>query len=310
MFSCVIHSEAVRGDPAPDLKDLDVLIILNELTPGAHAAIKDAVQGRIQSDPYIVTKSEIEQNLRSFALKLRGLLRRYKVLAGEDPFEAIELDPETLQFLTDQSLRELRLRCARPAPSVGEEDNRYIDTPPVRDDDGWAVSGLQAEGIAPLPIAELFARIRRGDYVGIDGLLIARNGRLVAEAYFAGFERSSLHETRSSFKSATGLLTGIAVADGLVALDDPVAPLLARYHQPKDMCQRKRRITIRNLLQMQSGFDCFEMPGMGPFREGKSNKCQDKVAAVRHLFLIRFWITVFSSNQGANARRSRRCSPL
>lgn len=279
LFSCVIHSEAVRGDPVPELKDLDILIILNQSTPDSHTAITNAIGGRIQSDPYIVTKREIEQSLRTFALKLRSLLRRYKVLAGEDPFEAIELDPETLQFLTDQSLRDLRLRCARPAPPVGEKDIRYIDTPLERSDDGWAVSGLRAEGIAPSPIGELFARIRRGDYVGIDGLLIARNGRLVAEAYFAGFERSSLHEMRSSFKSATGLLTGIAIADGLVALDGPVAPLLARYHQPKAMCQRKRRITIRNLLQMQSGFDCFEMPGTSPFRESKSNKCQDKVAA-------------------------------
>jgi CubicO group peptidase (beta-lactamase class C family) len=30
---------------------------------------------------------------------------------------------------------------------------------------------------------------------------------------------------------------------------------------------------------MQSGLDCFEMPGTGPYRESESNKSQDKVAA-------------------------------
>ena len=201
------------------------------------------------------------------------------MLAGQDPFESFDLDPETLRFLIDHSLRDLRLRSARPAPPVSEVDVRQVNTPPVYGDDGWEISRLQAEDIAPSPIAELFARIRRGDYVGIDGLLIARNGLLVAEAYFGGFERSSLHQTRSSFKSATGLLTGIAIADGLFALDDPVAPLLARYYKPKDVCQRKQRITVRNLLQMQSGFDCLEMPGTGPHRESESNRSQDKVAA-------------------------------
>jgi hypothetical protein len=259
LFSCVLYGDDVRGYPAPNPTDLSAFIILLESTSSAHAAIADAVQGRIRSDPFIVPKLEIEQSLRSFALKLRDISRSYKVLAGADPFEAFELDPDTLRFLTDHSLRDLRSRSARPGPPVGEEDICHVETPPVCDDDGWEISRLQTEGIAVAPIAELFARIRRGDYVGIDGLLIARNGLLVAETYFAGFERSSLHQTRSSFKSATGLLTGIAIADGLLALDDPVAPLLARYYEPKDMCQRKRRITIRNLLQMQSGLDCFEM---------------------------------------------------
>ncbi len=279
LFSCVLYGDDVRGVPAPNPMDLSAFIILIESTPNAHAAIADAVQGRIRADPFIVTKRDIDQSLRTFAVKLRDISRRHMVVAGTDPFEAFDLDPETLQFLIDHSRRDLRLRSARPAPSISETDIRQIDTPPVCDDDGWEVSRLQAEGIAPSPITELFARIRRGDYDGIDGLLIARNGLLVAEAYFAGFERSSLHETRSSFKSATGLLAGIAIADDLLALDDPVAPLIARYYEPKDMCQRKRRITIRNLLQMQAGFDCFEMPGKGPFREDASNKSQDKVAA-------------------------------
>jgi CubicO group peptidase (beta-lactamase class C family) len=286
LFSLVLYGDDVRGDPAPNPTDLSALIILNESTSNAHAAIAGAIRGRIRSDPFIVTRREIEQSLRTFALKLRGILRRHKVLAGADPFEAIELDPETLQFLIDHSRRDLRSRAARPAPPVSEEDIHLVDTPPVYDDDGWEISGLQAEGIALSPIAELFARIRRGDYVGIDGLLIARNGRLVTETYFAGFERSSLHQTRSSFKSATGLLTGIAIADGLLALDDPVAPLLARYYESTEICQRKRRITIGNLLQMQSGLDCFEMPGTGPYREDESNKNQDKVAADFDLSMV------------------------
>jgi CubicO group peptidase (beta-lactamase class C family) len=279
LFSCVLHGEDVRGNPAPDLTDLSALIILIEPTTDARAAITHAVQGRVRSDTLIVTKQEIEQNFKTFALRLRSILRKYKVLAGADPFEAFDLDEETLAFLLDHSRKDLRSRSARPTPPLTEEDIHLADTAQDCGDDGWEISSLNAEGIAASPIAELFARIERGDYVGIDGLLIARNGRLVAESYFAGFERSSPHQTRSSFKSVTGLLTGIAIDDGLLAMDDPVAPLLARYYEPNDLCEWKRRITIRNLLQMQAGFDCFEMPGFGPHRENQSNKSQDKVAA-------------------------------
>ena len=45
------------------------------------------------------------------------------------------------------------------------------------------------------------------------------------------------------------------------------------------ICHRKRRITVCNLLQMQSGLDCFEMPGTGPYRESESDKSPDKLAA-------------------------------
>jgi hypothetical protein len=123
LYSLVLYGDDVRGDPAPDPTDLGALIILNELTSNALAAIADAIRGRIRSDPFIVTRREIEQSLRTFALKLRGISRRHKVLAGVDPFEAFELDPETLRFLIDHSRRDLRARAARPAGHVGYRTN-------------------------------------------------------------------------------------------------------------------------------------------------------------------------------------------
>lgn len=153
-----------------------------------------------------------------------------------------------------------------------------IDTPPEDVYDGWAVSHLSAEGITPKPIATLIRHIENGDYTGIDGIVIARNGALVAEAYFNGFKRYSLHQTRSSFKSVTGLLTLIALSEGVLTLDTPVAPLIARFHPRQDGDPRKADMTVRNLLNMRSGFHCSEMPGKGPRREEASNGSPDKVA--------------------------------
>lgn len=167
----------------------------------------------------------------------------------------------------------------KPMPALNEEDITEVTRPPARYHNGWSTAGLREHGIDPAPVAELVKRIRRGDYLGIDGVVLVHRGVLVAEAYFGGIARDDLHQTRSTFKSVTGLLVGIAISDGLLGLDDPVAPLIARYHRPADSSLRKQLITVRNLLQMQSGYDCSEMPGETPYREDKSNRSADKVAA-------------------------------
>lgn len=164
---------------------------------------------------------------------------------------------------------------APPAPS----DIRAVDVPPYRGHDGWPVSSPSAEAVDPAPIAALLARIGKGDYVGIDAVVLARHGRLIADAYFGSFTPDRLHQTRSAFKSVTGLLTGIAVADGLLDPAEPVAPLVARYYTPAGIDPRKRQIRVRHLLEMRSGLDCAEMPGDRRQREARSNRAPDKVAA-------------------------------
>lgn len=169
-------------------------------------------------------------------------------------------------------------RIERPG-TVSEEEIAAVNLPVTQFYDGWETSSLRAEAIEPALIAALVKAIRQGAYKGIDGVVLTRHGLLVSESYFGHYAHYALHQTRSSFKSVTGLLVGIAVSDGLLDLDAPVAPLIARYHQPAEADPRKERITVRHLLQMQSGLDCSEMPGTGPYRETESNQSPDKVAA-------------------------------
>ena len=99
------------------------------------------------------------------------------------------------------------------------------------------------------------------------GVVIIRNGNLVSERYFGRYDLATRHETRSTFKSVTGLITGIAIDQEVVKLDDPVAPLLAEFHELSDRDPRKQQITFQDLLEMRSGLDCSEMPGRAPYRE-------------------------------------------
>ncbi len=79
-------------------------------------------------------------------------------------------------------------------------------------------------------------------------LLILRDGKIVAERYAPGFGPDTRFLSWSIAKTVTGLLVGIMVGDGRLALDDP-APVAA-WRQPGDP---RAAITLRMLMQMRSG---------------------------------------------------------
>ena len=60
------------------------------------------------------------------------------------------------------------------------------------------------------------AAIEGNTYTGIHSVLISKGGELLYEHYFNGWNRDSLHDSRSSFKSITSLLTGIAIDKGFI----------------------------------------------------------------------------------------------
>ncbi len=150
----------------------------------------------------------------------------------------------------------------------------WAEQTPTDIGDDWPISTLAAENIDPKPIAAMIKRIDDSGYAGIDSFTLARHGRLLVDRYYGDFTPESPHETRSAFKSIMGLLAGIAIDDGFLRLEQPVLPLIARFHTPDDAAD-KQTITVRDLLQMSSGFDCSEMPGRRPFREDKINKTAD-----------------------------------
>jgi hypothetical protein len=59
--------------------------------------------------------------------------------------------------------------------------------------------------------------VRDGGYPGVDSIVVARNNVLVAEAYYNGYGRDTLHDVRSASKSITSVLAGIAIEQGLFA---------------------------------------------------------------------------------------------
>lgn len=79
-------------------------------------------------------------------------------------------------------------------------------------------------------------------------VLILQHGRLLAERYAPGFDATTRFPGWSMSKSVLNALLGILVAEGRLALDDPIpVPEWSAAGDPR------RAITLRHLLQMSSG---------------------------------------------------------
>ena len=113
IYSIILYGSAVRGDLVAGVSDINVLIILRESTPEAHHVIADCLKGEIDINPFIITQRGMARSIHAFALKFASIQRNYRVLAGHDPFEDYSIDDHVLRFSTEQSLRNLRLRCVR-----------------------------------------------------------------------------------------------------------------------------------------------------------------------------------------------------
>ena len=97
-------------------------------------------------------------------------------------------------------------------------------------------------------------------HLGVHSLLVLRHGYVVLDAYFYPYSSGAPHDVASVTKSITSLLTGIAVDRGLIKTDQPLLSFFPK-ERPANPDEQKQRITIGNLLRMESGLDCGYAPG-------------------------------------------------
>ncbi len=91
--------------------------------------------------------------------------------------------------------------------------------------------------------------------LGTRGIVVVKNGRLVAERYAPGFDADTPQLGWSMAKSVTSLLVGRLVQQGEVGLDDD--------HLVKSWKDDRADITVRQLLQMTSGLAWDETYSLG-----------------------------------------------
>lgn len=158
----------------------------------------------------------------------------------------------------------VRLRAARPKiaqllrPSA--EELGSVEYAPHAGED-WKPSTPAAEGLKPSLVAELYFDAARLE--NLYGLLVVKNGHLIAERYFNGWSIDKPARLQSVTKSYTSALVGIALAQGrLSSVDQKMMDFFPELAD-KITDPRKQQITIRQMLQMRAGYAWEESdPGL------------------------------------------------
>jgi hypothetical protein len=152
--------------------------------------------------------------------------------------------------------------------------------------DGWTPSTPTAEGMDSTALLATLDSIRNGEYRGVDSMVVIRHGRLVAEGYFNGYGRDTLHDLRSTGKSFTSALAGIAIEQGLLGLDDPISLHIPQFENHANMSDQKRAIRIFHLLNMNSALECNDWDPGSPGQEERMYDHKDWVKFILDLPMI------------------------
>ncbi len=126
----------------------------------------------------------------------------------------------------------------------------------------WVINN-DARNIRPLPIGTTLpvpqvnyqwlgktktvsALLKQGS---ADAILVLKDGNIVYEEYYKGWNKTKLHQSWSVMKSFTATMIGQAIAEGFIgSVDDPVTKYV-----PGLANNGYNGVSIRNVLQMSSG---------------------------------------------------------
>lgn len=143
----------------------------------------------------------------------------------------------------------LGFRCVRsmsPEPAESRDETTY-----------WPVAAPGDERMDADLLQHLVDTVT-AENRAIDSVTVVRNGRLVLDEYFAGFESGRLHSLASCTKSIMSVLIGIAIDQGHIdGVDHPVLD----FFPDREVGNRdgsKEAMTLENLLTMSSGMECAD----------------------------------------------------
>jgi CubicO group peptidase (beta-lactamase class C family) len=165
------------------------------------------------------------------------------------------------------------------------------DTSPTKQ---WPTTTLQAANINRAVVDSIDAEITSGRYGFVDRMLIIRHGKLAFDKSYTHdyvqaykdsvnatgalngsdptgpynyynnwwhpyYQRGDLHTLQSVTKTVTSMLLGVATTRGdFPSLDRPVLSFFTPGDSVQNIDERKRRMTVRNLITMTAGIDWNE----------------------------------------------------
>jgi len=123
-YSAVLYGSAARDDYVPGRSDVNLILVVEDLSPAALRALGSAFAGWRKSKlepPLVITRAEWDRATDSFPVEIADMRTGYEVLRGADPLRQLELAPTDLRQALEREFRGKLLRLRQGyAASAGD----------------------------------------------------------------------------------------------------------------------------------------------------------------------------------------------
>ena len=116
----------------------------------------------------------------------------------------------------------------------------------------------ETQGVSSLYLRQFLEEISTSRGIHLHGVMVVRNGCVLAETMVYPYQKKLWHATYSLCKSITGIAVGMLIDEGRLGLEDRVVDHLTSKVNPF-IYMKYKNLTIRHLLTMTSGAALNEM---------------------------------------------------
>jgi hypothetical protein len=112
-FSAVLYGSAARGDFVPGRSDINLMLIIDDLSPHALAALVGPFAAWRKSgyeSPLVISRPEWDRATDVFPIEITDMRCGYEVLRGTDPVAALIVAPTDLRHALEREFRGKLLR--------------------------------------------------------------------------------------------------------------------------------------------------------------------------------------------------------
>jgi predicted nucleotidyltransferase len=125
-YSAMLYGSAARSDFVPGRSDINLMLVVDELSPAVLRSLSAAFTGwrkSMREPPLILSRPEWRRATDAFPIEITDMRLSYQVLRGADPLQGMDVDKTDLRKALEREFRGklLRLRqgYATYAPDPG-----------------------------------------------------------------------------------------------------------------------------------------------------------------------------------------------
>lgn len=112
-YSAVLYGSAARGDFVPGRSDINLMLVLDQLTPAVLRSMSrgfSAWRKSIQEPPLVLSRAEWNRASDAFPIEITDMRLSYQVLRGQDPLDGVQVDRTDLRKALEREFRGKLLR--------------------------------------------------------------------------------------------------------------------------------------------------------------------------------------------------------